>query len=133
MGTRSALAIFTVASDAALGLRVERPAGLHRAAVVPAQRHHLRVPHRHPGDVLDGDRLARCRSAGTSAPRPRAQRRVQARRSGVPRVWSQVGITTRNRDQASHAQNSYVRRPPIRGPSPQSNCSHIPGSGTHGR
>ena len=51
----------------------------------------------------------------------------------VPSCWSQTGITTRNRDQASHAANSCVFRPLIRGPSPQSHCSHIPGSGTHGR
>jgi len=52
-------------------------------------------------------------------------------------VRSQTGSTTRNRDQASHAQNSNVSRwllpAPIRGPAPQSNCSHRPGSGTHGR
>ncbi len=53
--------------------------------------------------------------------------------TSVPRVWSQVGITTRNRYHASQAQNNDVRRAPMRGPSPQSNCSHIPGSGTHGR
>ena len=50
----------------------------------------------------------------------------------VPSRWSQTGITTR-RDQASHAANNWVFRPPISGPSPQSHCSHIPGSGTHGR
>src|SRR5687767_3191062 len=44
-------------------------------------------------------------------------------------VLSNVGITTRNLDQASHAHHNDVRRPPIRGPSPQSNCSHSPGSG----
>lgn len=43
-----------------------------------------------------------------------------------------VGITTRNRDQASHAQNNCVLRPATRGPSPQSNCTHSPGSATHG-
>ncbi|WP_432835236.1 hypothetical protein [Dactylosporangium sp. CA-092794] len=46
----------------------------------------------------------------------------------VPNVWSQVGITTRDRDQDSHAQNRLVFRPPMRGPSLQSNCSHNPGS-----
>ena len=51
----------------------------------------------------------------------------------VPSCWSQAGITTRNRDQASHAANSWVFRPLISGPSPQSHCSHIPGSGTQGR
>ncbi len=51
----------------------------------------------------------------------------------MPTCRSQTGITTRNRDQASHAQNSCVFRPVISGPPPQSHCSHIPGSGTHGR
>jgi hypothetical protein len=53
---------------------------------------------------------------------------------------SQVGITTRNRDQASHAQNSSVARitpgaagSGTFGPHPQSNCSHNPGSVIHGR
>ena len=46
---------------------------------------------------------------------------------------SQVGRTTRNLDQASQAQNNKVGRPAILGPSPQSNCSHNPGSGNHGR
>ena len=51
---------------------------------------------------------------------------------------SQVGITTRNRDQASHRQNSSVARggPPANGtigPTPQSNWHHIPGSVIHGR
>ncbi|WP_460303230.1 hypothetical protein [Actinocorallia aurea] len=34
-----------------------------------------------------------------------------------PDVSSQAGTTTRNRDHASHAQNSFVRRPPILGAS----------------
>jgi hypothetical protein len=48
-------------------------------------------------------------------------------------VQSQTGSTTRKRDQDSHAQNSQVRRPSIFEPSPQSNWSHIPGSGIQGR
>jgi hypothetical protein len=51
----------------------------------------------------------------------------------VGNVLSRTGITTRNRDQASHAHHSQVRRPSTRGPSPQSNWHHIPGSGIHGR
>ncbi len=47
-------------------------------------------------------------------------------------VRSQVGITTRNLDQASQAHQRSVSRPPIRGPLPQSNWSHMPGSGIHG-
>jgi hypothetical protein len=35
-------------------------------------------------------------------------------------VLSKIGNTTRNRDQASQAQNSVVVRPPIVGPSPKS-------------
>jgi hypothetical protein len=56
---------------------------------------------------------------------------------------SHVGITTRNRDHASHAQNSNVARispdpgaavgSGTFGPHPQSNCSHRPGSVIHGR
>jgi len=46
---------------------------------------------------------------------------------------SQVGSTTRYRDQASQAQNSDVGRRFTRGPSAQSNCSHFPGSGSQGR
>ena len=41
--------------DPALGLGVERNAGLDLAAVAAAQRDHLRVPHRDPGDVIHGD------------------------------------------------------------------------------
>jgi len=43
VGTRSALAIFTVASVPALGLRVERPARLHRTAI-PATCATVTVP-----------------------------------------------------------------------------------------
>ena len=53
--------------------------------------------------------------------------------STVGRVRSHVGITTRNRDHANHAQNSNVALPPMVGPVPQSNCSHMPGSTIHGR
>ena len=48
-------------------------------------------------------------------------------------VLSRSASTTRNRDQASHAQNSTVFTPSTTGPSPKSYCSHIPGSVTHGR
>lgn len=59
--------------------------------------------------------------------------------TSVGRVRSQVGITTRNRDQASQAQNNKVGRgspppgPGTFGPQPQSNWSHKPGSVIHGR
>lgn len=53
--------------------------------------------------------------------------------ASVPTVESHTGITTRNRDHASQAQNSQVLRPAISGPLPQSTCSQSPGSGTHGR
>ena len=42
-------------------------------------------------------------------------------------------MTTRNRLQASQAQNRSVGRPSITGPLPQSNWSHMPGSVIHGR
>lgn len=65
---------------------------------------------------------------------PPIRRKVVSRQAtSVPNVQSQTGITTRNHDHDSHAQNSQVRRPPMRAPSPQSNCSQRPGSGTHGR
>lgn len=51
----------------------------------------------------------------------------------VGRVLSQIGITTRNLDQASQAHHSVVFRPPITGPSPKSYCSQSPGSVTQGR
>src|SRR5208283_451850 len=51
----------------------------------------------------------------------------------VGSVRSHTGSTTRNRDHASHAQNSSVTRgvpsgPGTSGPLPQSHCSHSPGS-----
>ena len=52
----------------------------------------------------------------------------------VGRVRSHTGSTTRNRDQASHMQNSSVSRSfpsgpqGTRGPFPQSHCSQSPGS-----
>lgn len=65
---------------------------------------------------------------------PPIERRVASRQaSSDGRVRSQTGIMTRNRDQASQAQNNNDRLPAIRGPSPQSNCNHKPGSGIHGR
>jgi hypothetical protein len=48
--------------------------------------------------------------------------------SSEPIVRSQVGMTTRKRLQASQAQNRSVGRPSTRGPWPQSNWSHMPGS-----
>ena len=51
----------------------------------------------------------------------------------VGAVLSRIASTTRNRDHASHAQNSTVLTPSITGPSPKSYCNHIPGSVTHGR
>ena len=49
------------------------------------------------------------------------------------RVRSQVGITTRCRLHANHAQNKFTDRPPILGPAPQSHWAHIPGSTIQGR
>jgi len=70
---------------------------------------------------------------------PPIRRNVASRQAtSVGNVRSQVGITTRNLDQASHAQNSSVTRstpsgPGTLGPVPQSHCSHSPGSLIHGR
>ena len=51
----------------------------------------------------------------------------------VGSVLSRMGSTTRKRDQASQTQNSWVGTPATGGPSPKSYCTHIPGSGSHGR
>ena len=51
----------------------------------------------------------------------------------VGRVRSRMASTTRNRHQASQAQNNVVSRPSMVGPSPKSYWNHIPGSGIHGR
>ncbi len=53
--------------------------------------------------------------------------------STVGRALSRMGSTTRNRLQASQAQNSQVAAPSITGPAPKSHWNHRPGSGTHGR
>ncbi len=65
---------------------------------------------------------------------PPIRRSVTSRHAiSVGSVRSQAGSTTRNRDHASHAQNSNVARgvpsgPGTCGPLPQSHCSHSPGS-----
>jgi hypothetical protein len=65
---------------------------------------------------------------------PPIRRSVASRHATiVGSVLSSTGITTRNRDQASHAHHNAVRRPPMRGPSPQSHCNHRPGSTIQGR
>ena len=65
---------------------------------------------------------------------PPTIRKVEStQHSTVPKVRSQVGITIRNRDHASHAQNNTVGTPRTSGPVPQSNCNHMPGSVIHGR
>ena len=51
----------------------------------------------------------------------------------VGKARSRVGITTRNRLQATQAQNRQVVRPQTSGPLAQSYCAHIPGSGAQGR
>ena len=57
MGTRSALAMRTVASDPPLVGGVGDPAGVHAQPVVPARRQHLRMADRDAGHMLDGDGL----------------------------------------------------------------------------
>jgi hypothetical protein len=44
-----------------------------------------------------------------------------------------VGITTGNRDQASHPHHSWAARPGTLGPVPQSYGSYRPGSEIQGR
>lgn len=90
--------------------------------------------------VLDGDARdpvdVTVRSLSVSAyvglpPKRRSVSSRQAMTVGI--VRSKVGMTTRNLDQASQAHQRRVSRPAILGPLPQSNWSHIPGSGIHGR
>ncbi len=62
------------------------------------------------------------------------RRRVASMQASmVGMVLSQVASTTRNLLHANQAQNSTVSLPATVGPFPQSNWSHIPGSGTQGR
>jgi hypothetical protein len=73
-------------------------------------------------------------SVSTYVGAPPALRKVTSRAANtLGIVLSRSASTTRNRDQASHAQNSTVFTPSMTGPSPKSYCSHIPGSVTHGR
>ena len=65
--------------DAALGLRIERLARMHRRAVMPPGRDHRRVPHRDPGDVLHRDRLRVVSQQIRRHPTDPAQGGVQAR------------------------------------------------------
>ncbi len=70
-------------------------------------------------------------AVGGEPPNRRSVSSTQAMTVGI--VRSQVGMTTRNLDQASQAHHSSVPRPSIVGPSAQSHWNHIPGSGIHGR
>ena len=74
---------------AALGLRVEWPAGLHFAAVMAAQRHHARVADRYPGHMLDGHRLGvvgqQIRRRPADDPQRPVQARCQAAQALIPR------------------------------------------------
>ena len=127
-GTRSALASLTVHSDPPL-LAGHRLAVVNRHPVMPAKaticgygpRSRRHAPR---------SRSSRCRSAHSSARRPTcATSRPGREHAGI--VLSRSASTTRNRDQASHAQNSTVFTPSTTSPSPQSYCSHIPRSVTH--
>jgi len=64
---------------ATLGFRVVRDAGVQNAAVVPADRDHLRVPDRDPSDVLDRDGLLVIGQQKRRGAADRPQRGVQAR------------------------------------------------------
>ncbi len=56
-------------------------------------------------------------SVSTYVGAPPIRLRVVSRQATkVPGIQSQSGNATRNRDQDSHAQNSQVRRPAMRGP-----------------
>jgi len=115
-----------------LGLRVIGDASVQDAAVVPPDRNHLGCRTGTPATRSSVTVFSLSVSRYVGAP-PTARNVVSRHDTSVPIVRSHVARMTRNRDHASQAQNKFVRRPPIRGPSPQSNCSHIPGSGTHGR
>src|SRR4051794_8985432 len=115
VGTRSAFATRTVASDATLD---------SGSAGTPATCSTVTV-----------FSLSVNANAGTP---PQARKVASRHDSSVPIRRSQVGTTTRNRDHANQAQNSIVGRglpsgPNTIGPAPQSNCSHNPGSVIQGR
>ena len=118
--------------DPALGGRVRGLAGQHRHPVVPGEVQGLLVPDRDPGNMGGGDGLLVVRQHISRRPAedPEApvQGREDARRRPVP-----SGITIRKRENASQATNRIVFTPPIRGPSPKSYCSHMPGSVIQGR
>jgi hypothetical protein len=100
--------------------------------VMPPEGDHLGVADRDAGNVLnDHGLLVVGQQVGRGTIEAAQGASMQAAR--VPAVRSQVGITTRNLDQASQAQNRQVLPPSMRGPSPQSNWHHMPGSGTQGR
>ncbi len=111
--------------------RVRGLTGQHRDPVMRGERHRLRVADRDPRDMHRGDRLL---VVGEDVGAPPTARNVRSNAANtLGRVLSRIGITTRNRLNASQATNSTVFTPPTTGPSPKSYCNHSPGSVTHGR
>jgi hypothetical protein len=117
---------------AAFGLRVKRHAGDDLEPVVAASGDDLRVPHADPGDPVDRHRPLVVGEGVLRAATEPAERLVEA---GDDRGQRPVPGRDDDPEPApeSQAHHRSVSRPPIRGPCPQSNWSHMPGSGIHGR
>ena len=115
-----------------LGRRVGRDTRVDRDPVMPGERHHGRITHRHPGHVLGGHRLLVVGQHVRRRPTQGAQGDIQG---GHHRGRGLVPDRQHHTEPAprQHATNNVVLSPSITGPSPKSYCNHIPGSTTHGR
>ena len=112
----------------ALGLRIGRHARADRHPVVPADLDHFRMPHRDPGDVLGGHGLLVVGQRIGRHPAEPAQRRIQAADHRRQRL---VQDRQHHPEPRPGQPRAPQLRPPARDPrpSPQSHCSHSPGSG----
>ena len=97
--------------DPALGLGVERHARLHLAAVMPAERDHLRVPDRDPGDVVHGDGARVVGQQVGRRPADGAQRLVDAPGQGAQ-------LLVPDRDHHPEPGPGQPRREQLRLPAP---------------
>jgi hypothetical protein len=64
---------------------------------------------------------------------PGIRKRRSKAANALGAVLSLIVITIRNLENASQATNRTAFTPPVRGPSPESYCSHLPGSVVLGR
>ena len=83
--------------------------------VVPPRSHDQRMPDRDPATRSTVTVFSLSVNAYVGAA-PMTHNVASRHEIKVPRVRSHVGMTTRNRDHASHAQNSSVRRGVPSGP-----------------